>query len=662
MIPVKAGGRWLVIAYLGYWCEQSALLAEEHVSEARMRRDITILASDEFEGRGVATQGINRAADYIARAFREAGLKPGAADGSYFQPFTIKGATQAGPSRMRLTGPQGQDIVLQQGAHFQPLGMSAAGQGAGPLVFAGYGITAAKNPTYDDYKDLDVHGKIVVVLRDTPRVDNKDAAFGGARRRELASFTRKMQNAASHGAAAIIFVSDRDVARDDDDLLDFNYLASGDGPVDSEGQPIHLPAFHLRRSVLDGLLRESIGRSLSDVEADIDRTLKPQSVDLAGWRGDVDVKVKREGLKVKNVVGVLDGQGPLAKETLIVGAHYDHLGYGGPGSLMASSKKPAIHHGADDNGSGTTALLELARRFAQRPDRQGRRLVFIAFSGEESGLLGSRYYCKEPLFPLTDTVAMVNLDMVGRLRAKQDVRGGWSKILTLLAPERGLSMLTLAPLRAPTSKVLFETKDQLLVYGTGSAASFEALIDRLNARHNFGLTKFRSGMGTHGSSSDHESFYLKQIPVFFFFTGDHADYHRPSDTSDRINVTGMRRVVDFVEELLLELTRTPQRPVFVKVVEPSTARAVGKLSIPRLGIRPDYGYEGEGVMLSGVTDGGPAAKVGLKEGDCIVGVGGKPVPNLPGYMAVLANHKAGQPVQLEIKRDGKMMQVQVVPE
>ncbi len=622
----------------------------ETPSEARMRRDVAILASDEFEGRGVTTHGIHRAAEFISQEFRLAGLKPGGKDGSYFQPFTMKGATQTGVSRIRLSGPQGQDIVLQQGAHFQPLGMSSPGNVDGPLVFAGYGISTPANApsaqSYDDYQGLDASGKVVVVLRDTPRADNKEASFGGARRREYGSFTRKMQNASKHNAAAILFVNDRDAARDGDELLDFNFLAAGDTPVE-------LPAFHVRRSVLDRLLQSAGGVGLSDVEKDIDGNLRPRSEPLTGWSAHLEANVKRSGIQGKNVIGILDGHGPLAHETVVVGAHYDHLGFGGPGSL-ASIKKPAIHHGADDNGSGTAALMELARRFAETPNRTGRRLVFVAFSGEESGLLGSVYYCKDPIVPLAETAAMVNMDMIGRLRA--DTQSRWAMVLSLLQPQVGVPLLTFVNAVDPTMKGLLDSKDRLIVYGTGSAKTFDRLIDQTNARHGFRLKKVASGRGP----SDQDSFYVKKVPVFFFFTGEHADYHCPSDTADRINIAGMRRVADLVQDVVAALAQSPDRPEYVRVVEQQMARPEG--NIPRLGIRPDYAHDGEGVMLSGVTDGGAAAKAGLKEGDCIVGLGGKPVKNLQGYMVLLSNHKIGEPVQLEVQRGGQKLTFKVVPE
>src|SRR5581483_9038272 len=217
----------------------------------------------------------------------------------------------------------------------------------------------------------------------------------------------------------------------------------------------------------------------------------------------LSVSVERRRIPVKNVVGVLDGAGPLANETVVIGAHYDHLGYGGRGTGSLSTGPKAIHHGADDNGSGTTVLMELARRFGAEKGRQGRRLVFVAFSGEEMGLLGSRFYVDNPPIPLATTVAMVNMDMVGRLADD---------------PATG--------------------RGKLEVGGTGTAKEFDGLIDALNAKYGFAVKKNKSGVGP----SDHTSFYQKGVPVFFLFTGLHRQYHKPTDTVDLINFPGMKRI------------------------------------------------------------------------------------------------------------------------
>lgn len=586
--------------------------AENAVSEARMRKDIFFLASDECEGRGVTTKGINLAADYIAAEFKKAGLKPAGPDGSYFQPFTISGTSERGsPNTLVLTGPLGQQITLKAGEHFEPLAFSHSGRIDGaPLVFAGYGVTA-KDPAYDDFQGLDVAGKVVVVLRKTPRPDSKETPFAGADHETVQSLDHKMLNAEKHHAAGVILVNDAVTVRAADKLIPFQYLARAGGYA--------LPAVNLRRSVLDTILQSSLGTTLADLEQEIDRTLKPHSHALPGWSAGLEVNVKRNDITAKNVVGVLEGDGPHAQETVVIGAHYDHLGWGELGSLKPGVK--AIHHGADDNASGTTTLMELARRLAQVPHR-GRRLVFIAFSGEERGLLGSAYYCKHPLFPLADTAAMVNLDMVGRLRSDKETG-----------------------------------KDKLQIEGVGTAKNFGALIDYLNKDFDFKLQKSPGGFGP----SDHASFYAHSIPVLFFFTGDHSDYHRPSDTADKINVAGMRRVADMAQELVVRLANAPERPEYVKVRSPMRTGIAGPGG-PRLGFMPGYGDdEGDGVLVQSVMENSPAAKAGIKEGDRIVTIGGKPVKSLTGYMTLMRQYKKGDTIEVGVSRGGKTITVKAIP-
>jgi hypothetical protein len=588
---------------------ENAAEAKARASEERLRRDIFFLASDQCEGRGPTTRGINLAADYIANEFKKAGLKPGGKDGSYFQPFGIPGATLEGTPHLVLRGPLGQQIELKRGVHFDALGISHSGKAIAPVVFVGYGITGNKDLAYDDYAGLDVEGKVVVVLRDAPRQGNKYVSFDGQRRRLHASMGQKLANAEKHKAAAVLIVNDAETAATGDDLLDFTYLGL-------ERAAAKMPAFHVRRAILEEMLANS-GVDLRALERDIDHELKPHSLDLPGWTVNLDVQVQRGKVPVKNVVGVLEGSGPLAKETVIIGSHYDHLGWFSSSS-MAGLKKGAIHHGADDNGSGTTTMMELARRFGQIPNRQGRRLVFMAFSGEEEGLFGSDYYCKEPLFPLADTVAMVNLDMVGRLRPDKETK-----------------------------------KDRLLIEGSGTAKTFNELLDGLNKKYDFKLVKKAGGFGP----SDHASFCGKKIPVLFFWTDYHEDYHAPSDTADKINVPGMRRIADLAEEVITHLATDEKRPEFVEVKESRPGSP--SLNGPRLGIRPSYSDEGEGVLLGGVVDGLPAAKAGLKEGDRILEMDGKPVKNLEAYMSVMGGKKKGDVLELTIQRNGNKQKVKV---
>jgi hypothetical protein len=583
------------------------LAAGEAAAQARMKRDLTFLASDECEGRGVETQGINRAADYIARAFQEAGLKPAGPDSDYFQPFTINGGSKlVGPNTFTLHGPQGQAIRLRQGQQFQVVGLSASGHVSAPVVFAGYGITS-KEAGYDDYQGLDARGKVVVLLRSTPRAANRTAPFAG----NIAYYgglATKLANAEAHQAAAVLFVNEHGMAAKEDRLMEFGYTAFEKGS--------RLPTLQIRRALLDQMLSPGREGPLRRFEEDIDHELRPHSTTLASWIADIDVHVEPIHIPAKNIIGVLDGAGPLAQETVVIGAHYDHLGYGGFGSLAPGVT--AIHHGADDNGSGTTMLIELARRFGQQQDRSGRRLVFIAFSGEERGLLGSAYYCEHPLFPLEQTVAMVNMDMVGRLRPDKETH-----------------------------------KDKILVYGTGSAASFDKLIEAINAPFGFLLRKIPTGMGP----SDQQSFYLKKIPVYFFFTDLHDDYHRPSDTVDKINFDGMAHVADFIEQTIAQLDSMPERPQYVKVNTPAMDRT--HMSGPRLGIQPSYGDPEDGVLLNGVSPRTPAARAGLREGDRILEIAGKPIKNLQTYMAVMSGQKKGDQLEVGIQRGGKRLTITV---
>jgi Zn-dependent M28 family amino/carboxypeptidase len=582
----------------------------------RMKKDLSYISSDECEGRGVTTKGINLAADYIVDQFKKIGLQPGGVDGTYFQPFTMHGAAKLGQgSTVQLKGPQGQEIALTAYRQFKVMGLSGSGTVTAPVVFVGFGATGTKND-YDDFKNIDVAGKIVMMLRKVPRARVAADAFDGQLSNYHASLAAKVENAARHKAAAIIFVNDRDSAAAGDTLLDFGYSAQND-------LSSHLPAVHMRRAEADSLVRTTLGKSIKEIEEEIDLSMRPQSAELSGWNATIKTDVDRAATHVKNIIGFLPGSGPLANEIVVVGAHYDHLGYGGFGSLAGRLKEPTIHHGADDNGSGTTLMMELSRHFAEMPNRQGRKLVFMAFSGEESGLLGSAFYCKNPLFPLADTTAMVNLDMVGRLRADATTK-----------------------------------KDKLIVYGTGSSSGFNKLVDSLNKSFDFQFQKTATGMGP----SDQQSFYLKNIPVLFFFTDTHADYHRPSDTVDKINFAGMVKIGTYVEQLVSALVTNPVRPDYVKADSSGGRSPAMHTAVPSVGIRPSYADEGPGVLLDGVAENRPAAKAGIKGGDRIIEILGKPCNNMETYMTLMGGVKAGDIVEFTILRAGQKQKIKIQTE
>jgi Zn-dependent M28 family amino/carboxypeptidase len=636
--------------------------------ENRLRSAVEYLSSDEREGRGIGTKGLDQAADYIANEFRQLGLKTDVVDGGPFQKFSMTtGATLGDANTVTLVGPpaeqggQPRSIELKLGEDYNPLAIGGSGKFDLPLVFVGYGITG-KDEKYDDYDGVDVKGKAVVILRHEPQQDNPHSLFDGTKNSEHAPFRRKVSNAYEHGAAAVIIVNDefdvqknvealrnrwqaavddmsaentkfkaiekpsaddwkqheervgqlagdldkyaKQLAAAQDPLLPFE----GAGSEDSEGRDF--PVLTLRRTALEPVVQAALGKSLSELEQEIDKGPTPQSATLAGWEIEGQASVKREQAEVKNVVAVLEGEGPHADETIVIGAHYDHLGMGGAGSAAPGVKE--IHNGADDNGSGTTVLIEVARQLAARGKPLPRRIVFIAFTGEERGLIGSARYVRNPLFPLDKTVAMLNLDMVGRLEG-----------------------------------------DTLIVHGTGTAKEFDALVDRLGKDAGFDITKKPGGFGP----SDHSSFYGAQIPVLFFFTGSHKDYHRPSDDFDKLNIAGMRRVGELVTETAVALAEAEGRPQYVEVKEASTLGGGGDR--PYFGSIPDFAQEDPGYALSGVTKGGPADRAGLKPGDNIIQLGDSKIGNLEDFDSALRKYKAGDKVPVVVKRAGKEVKVEV---
>lgn len=587
----------------------------------RMRKDIFFLAGPECEGRGIDTKGIERAADYVADAFKAAGLKPAMTDGSYFQPFTVTMSAKLGkPTALALSGPGGAQKELKLNTDYTTMGFSPTGAAAADLVFVGYGISAPALK-YDDYAGTNVEGKFVVVLRRTPRYGEKgakrfDTAAPEGEDSTHAAFATKIELAQANKAAGIIFVNDTGAAGKADTLAPYAFHATGTTPAT-------IPVLFVKRAVLDEVLAGGPWKSLTDLETAINGDLKPRSFALTGWAARAQVTVERVDLKVKNVVGVLEGAGPLKDETVVLGAHYDHVGYGAWGSLDRNGKGK-IHYGADDNASGTTGLMELARRYGAVKNRQGRRIVFIAFTAEERGLYGSIHYCKEPLFPLDKTVAMINMDMIGRTKP------------------------------VPTDWLgLFGTKDRLVVYGTGTGTGFEKLVEAAGAKTDFKLSALKAGTGP----SDHDSFYRKKVPVLFLYTGTHGEYHRPTDVPEKINIAGLKKTADFAELLANDLTTRETAPKYLVVSDPwrdptEAARSSAPMG-PRLGVLPDYMFEGEGLRLEGVTPGGVAEKAGLKDGDVIVEVAGKPTPTIGAYMTAMAAQKAGTTIDVVVDRKGK---------
>jgi hypothetical protein len=625
---------WVLLASVSVVSAAPEESSDREASRTQLEASVRFLAGEEMEGRGPGTAGIEKAAEWVAERFAELGLAAPVAKsvevaardgGAGWQPFEMTLQATLGPAdanRVELVGPEGPDgretvVPLELGRDFTPLAAGGSGAFDLPLAFLGYGITAPQEE-YDDYASLDAKGHAVVVLRHEPQQDNPHSVFEGNQNSRYAALSRKIANASEHEAAGVIFLNDavavkreqeaiqrRDSAEldaDGDALMAFD--RAGDG---SEAR--RMPILHLRRAAVEAMLESAFGKPLAEVEAAIDEELTPHSLELSGWRIRGQTAIERESTTAKNVLAVLPGKGPHADEVVVLGAHYDHLGMGGTNS--AAPGVEAIHHGADDNASGTAALVEVARQLAARGPFP-RTILFAAFSGEERGLLGSAHYTANPALPLEKTVAMVNLDMVGRL-----------------------------------------ADEKLIVHGTGTGEGLEALVDRLLDGRGFEVTKEPGGFGP----SDHASFYAKKIPVLHLFTGSHEDYHRPTDTAEKINYDGMVRIAAFVADVVAELAEVSEPPAYVQVA--STQFAGGGGDRPYFGSIPDFATNAEGYAISGVAKDSPAARGGLEGGDLIVRLGESAVKGLEDFDNALRKYRGGDAVPVVVRRGGQEVTLEV---
>jgi aminopeptidase YwaD len=561
---------------------------------------VKVLSAPETEGRASGTPGADRAARHIAETLRSAGLSPGSDVTHYLQPFSVTTGIRLGPNNaFTILSPSSR--TLSVGRDFMPLAVSADGIETGDLVFAGYGISAP-DLHYDDYAGLDVRGKIVLVLTEEPRGRDPSSPFRRPDAFHYSERSHKIINAREHGAGAIILVA--------------HPRAGTDAPPPLRGvsQPWGILAASVIRSVADSLLATE-GKHLTDLADGIDQALAPRSFPLAGARVKLEVSLIRERGTALNVVGVVPGRDPRLKhEAIVIGAHYDHLGRGGEGSL-APDQVGVIHPGADDNASGTAAVMGLARAFAAAGTP--RTLMFVAFAGEEMGLLGSSHFVRTPPFPQFKTVLMVNLDMVGRLR-----------------------------------------DGKLYVAGVDSGNGLRPLVT--DAARGLALTlELR---GDPFSPSDHTAFYTAGVPVLFLFTGAHSDYHRPSDTWEKLNPGGLETVTTFAARLVSAVAGQKAAPAYVKVGATPGAERRGGYG-PFFGVVPDFGEpERPGAKISGVRPGSPAEKAGIQGGDVIVKFADVAVKTLEDLTFALRGHRPGDRVEVVVVRDGREHRTEAVLE
>ena len=571
---------------------------------------IKFLASDDLRGRGNGTPELDRAADYIAGRFRAAGLEPGGDNGTYYQKFELVTGLAVGPSNsLTLRRVGGSSTTLKLGTDYEPLSIAEVGErgSAGqpplwaPLVFAGYGISAPAY-TYDDYAGIDVTGKAVLIFRHEPQENDASSVFQGKTNSEHATFLRKAMAARSHGARALLIV---------DDPTHPDQTNFSDWRRDPQAEEYGIPVLRLSRARAQQLVGSLV--DLGKVASDIDTDLKPRSRVLDGVSIAYRESLTKNRRTVRNVVGILRGTDTAkSREAIVLGAHYDHLGLGGRFSL-AENAKGQIHNGADDNASGTAAIIEIAKLAATNSPKFPRSLVFVTFAGEELGLLGSRYYVNHPAFPLAQTVAMLNLDMVGRAGGRILVSG------TETAPD----------LAADVQAAAGDLPLKVSLTGEGSAV---------------------------GGSSDNTSFVLQRIPSIFFFSGLHADYHRPTDDWEKIDAEGGAAVASLAYEVAERIAARPDRMTFV---EPSrqdhTAQASsGSGYGPYFGSVPDFGDSNStGVKFADVRADSPAAKAGFRKDDVLISFDGKPIKNLYDFTFALQAKRPGDKIDAIVLRDGR---------
>ncbi len=556
-----------------------------------LKDHVYFLASDSLKGRKPGTEGGRIAAEYIRDNFIKSGLTPMGEDG--FQYFSV--TTSVEPGENNKLSFNGIDAV--SGKDFKPMTFSSNETLDSRVIFAGYGMDIDHDSLkWNDYENLNVEGKWVMVLRADPEPDSDSSlfiAFGGDR--------DKVLTARDKNASGIIFVSGVNSSKDDKLMGNtFSRVTASAG----------LPAINITRKLADSILGGNM--SIAELEEDIIEGKKTIGLETSSII-IASTDLNRVEVKTQNIVAVIEGNDPeLKNEFIVIGGHYDHLGMGGHGSGSRTPDTIAVHNGADDNASGVAAIIELAEKLSAEKQNLKRSVILMAFGAEEMGLLGSQFFTNEPTINLKDVVLMVNFDMIGRLD-----------------PD----------------------KNTLMIAGTGTAEQMEELLKKHESESDMNFTHSPEGYG----ASDHASFYGSGVPVMFFFTGAHEDYHTPFDDADRVNYVGEKGIIDFTYPLILDVINSDDRLVYKEAgpVRKQSGRGRGGLKV-KFGIMPDFtSTANDGLGVGGVTPGGPGAIAGLKKGDKIVAIEGMPVTNIYDYMSRLKKLKPGQRISVDIMRDGE---------
>ncbi|MDQ3710720.1 MAG: M20/M25/M40 family metallo-hydrolase [Acidobacteriota bacterium] len=689
----------LILSFVFSVSAQKAQTQKTDASEKNLRTHVEYLASKKLEGRRTGETGATFAAGYIANMFANYKLETGFSsvakgktNANFMQTFPfvtgVEMAEIGNTFGLEVTKTDGQKLTFTDQLSFRPAAFSPnAAIGNTEVVFVGYGI-ASDELKYDDYKNLNINGRIVVAFDGNPENDSPHSRFARFNQHAKALIAKEK------GAIGLLLIS-HEANLENDRLAGLKY----DQTLGEAALPTIIVS---RKTGADILGTNEAG--LKNKEENLILLTKGTTGGISSDKpfdsravANFKINLIKKQADAYNIVGILEGtDATLKNEAIIIGAHYDHLGRGGSGSLAANSKE--IHYGADDNASGVSAMLELARQFSKEKKNK-RTIIFIAFGGEEEGLLGSKFYINNPAFPINKTVAMINLDMVGRLKDEKLTIGGigtaseWKNLIEKSNPKTVEKAITTGEdnlkLKLTIENILKEffysdvqvevNNKTVYLYGSvpkGKLANaimvaqetarkpiYNALVEVPNNDYDrissvpFNLQLNEDGFGP----SDHSSFYGKQIPVLFFFTGTHTDYHKPTDTAEKINYQGLLKITNYVSEIVKAVDDNSAKPTHA--VAKSSGTTGGRMSFNvSLGTIPNYADNtGDGLLLDGVRDDSQAAKAGLKAGDKVVKLAGRDVRNATDYTFVLGEMKAGVEYEIEIVRGTERLRLKIVP-
>jgi hypothetical protein len=581
---------------------------------ADLRADVEYIASDECAGRLTGSPGAARAAQYIAAAFRDAGLQPIGAKEGYFQPFEFTAGVKMTSGKNDMAVLEGPDAAVpcELNKDFRPLAFSANGTAEGDVVFVGYGLVEPQSAGkgYDSYAGLDVTGKIVLALRHLPENASPQ------RRQELSLYGQdryKAKLAADRGAKGFMLITGPN-SPNSGELVKLR-------EEDRESSGL-IVSVSISGALADRLLSKA-GLDLKSLQTMQDgEQANPHATSaVSGARVRISTELERVLKTCRNVIGVLPPVGG-SSEYIVAGAHYDHIGNGiGLGSLARQGEEGQIHHGADDNASGVSAVLELAAAIADArrhgdAGKPQRGVIFACWSGEELGLIGSSHFVSHPVVPLDKVVAYFNFDMVGRLR-----------------------------------------DNKLILQAIGSSPAWRDLIERRNAAAGFDLVLQEDPY----LPSDATAFYTRGLPVLAFFTSSHDDYNRPTDAAGTLNYEGLERITGFAKCLVDDTVQPDVKIAYARVQRAAPAGGRGGARA-YTGTVPDFtGTDVKGARIADVRAGGPADKAGMKRGDIIVEFAGQKITGLQDYSDALIGVKAGQPVDIVVERGSERVKLTITP-